>query len=414
MTNAKPITFPVVGKQHGATIRRNAETGVEIRSTKLDRGGMEHSVYAPDREHGFRLVDYYGELASARDEAIGQVERMRQIRHDDHSDAITENAERALDLYAPELLAVDTDPEIAAEVAEANGLDEQATAELTEHARKQFPSVAAMLDADDAEAVGIIATIPAEARRDADVARMIKSAGNARTPSDARKFAEAARDLAEGLGTVPADAVEPLAADTDPEIAAEVAEANGLDAEDAAAMVADAEAATHGVNCPAAYGPNECARTADCPDAEANNKRIMIDLIGAATGHPEQTRPWFARHGIDLRPGGSTTVEQIVAAVHADHAEALTAPTAREFVPVVESIGLPVMFRDDFSHALKGFRGFEIDSLSRVEALIGKRLVGIRVYQCGRWRYRLAYLDDLRTEDGRRITVKPDRLDPTN
>jgi len=388
MTNAKPITFPVVGKQHGATIRRNAETGVEIRSTKLDRGGMEHSVYAPDRDPmvGMRLWDYFGELANARDEAIGQVERMRQIRHDDHSDAITENAERAL----------------------------AAKPELTEYARKQFPSVAAMLDADDAEAVGIIATIPAEARRDADVARMIKSAGNARTPSDARKFAEAARDLAEGLGTVPADAVEPLAADTDPEIAAEVAEANGLDAEDVAAMVADAEAATHGVNCPAAYGPNECARTADCPDAEANNKRIMIDLIGAATGHPEQTRPWFARHGIDLRPGGSTTVEQIVAAVHADHAEALTAPTAREFVPVVESIGLPVMFRDDFSHALKGFRGFEIDSLSRVEALIGKRLVGIRVYQCGRWRYRLAYLDDLRTEDGRRITVKPDRLDPTN
>jgi len=386
MTNAKPITFPVVGKQHGATIRRNAETGVEIRSTKLDRGGMEHSVYVPDREHGYRLWDYFGELANARDEATACAETTRAAITEAYSEAITENAERAL----------------------------AAKPELTEYARKQFPSVAAMLDADDAEAVGIIATIPAEARRDADVARMIKSAGNARTPSDARKFAEAARDLAEGLGTVPADAVEPLAADTDPEIAAEVAEANGLDAEDVAAMVADAEAATHGVNCPAAYGPNECARTADCPDAEANNKRIMIDLIGAATGHPEQTRPWFARHGIDLRPGGSTTVEQIVAAVHADHAEALTAPTAREFVPVVESIGLPVMFRDDFSHALKGFRGFEIDSLSRVEALIGKRLVGIRVYQCGRWRYRLAYLDDLRTEDGRRITVKPDRLDPTN
>lgn len=90
---SRSITFPVVSKG----VRRNAETGVEIRSTKLDRGGMEHSVYAPDRRtrDGMRLVDYYGDLASARDEAIGQAERVRQIRHDDHSDAITENAQRA-------------------------------------------------------------------------------------------------------------------------------------------------------------------------------------------------------------------------------------------------------------------------------------------------------------------------------
>lgn len=149
MTTTTKATFPVVGKQHGETIRRNAETGIEIRSSKLDRGGMEHSVYVPDAEHGYRLADYFGELISAREEAADRVVYLREAIAAAHSDAITENAERALAEHCPELLAVDTDPEDAAE--------------LTEYARKQFPSVAAMLDTEAEIATRLAAAVAADA-----------------------------------------------------------------------------------------------------------------------------------------------------------------------------------------------------------------------------------------------------------
>jgi hypothetical protein len=145
MTATTKTTFPIVGTERGETIRRNAETGVEIRGTRMDNGKSEYTVYAPGRDK-MRLINYYESLAGAREEASDRAQEIRDLRDAAHSDAITENAERAIAEHCPELLAVDTDPEIAAEVAEANGLDPEDATELTEYARKQFPSVAAMLD----------------------------------------------------------------------------------------------------------------------------------------------------------------------------------------------------------------------------------------------------------------------------
>lgn len=127
----RKVTFPVVGTEHGETIRRNAETGVEIRSSKLYRGGMEHSVYVPDAEHGYRLADYFGELTSAREEAADRAQDVREQISLSFDEAAAENAER--DYQNTDMT------EVEAHKAEV-------VAEFTEHARKQFPTVVAMVE----------------------------------------------------------------------------------------------------------------------------------------------------------------------------------------------------------------------------------------------------------------------------
>lgn len=172
MGSAK-ITFPVIGTERGITTRRNAETGVEIRSTKLDRGGMEHTVYAPMRGKqvgslgNLRLINYFETLAGAREEAMDRAQELREQIAEAYSDAITENAKRAIAKYAA------TEP----------------------------PATAAT----------IIGRIPLHARAGL-VAQMIGYADTARTPADAVKFAQAALDLYEAEDTVPADAVAPAPA----------------------------------------------------------------------------------------------------------------------------------------------------------------------------------------------------------
>jgi hypothetical protein len=345
---SRKITFPVVSTAGGVTIRRNSETGVEIHSVKLDRGGYEHSVYVPRLSNdGMRFEDWFGELSNARARAFDEAEMMREVIAEAYDAAAkaeeqgNADIERAMvatvlgrgftvegDTYthpsgvviAPAYaefgeyevrieghphatVTYDTFAEAADEalgVAYSLGSAIPAAAEaepLTERARKQFPSVAAMLDAEtvahnETQAPATVATIVGRipvASRTGLVAKMIRSADTACTPFDAVKFAQAALDLYEAEGTVPADAV---------------------------------------------------------------------------------------------------------------------APTATEFAPVTEHLCLNVRFRDDFSEELRGMV-FEVDTLSRRAAEGGYRFVGIRVKLNGRWRYRLAKLDDLRTVDGRRVTADP-------
>lgn len=241
----RKITFPVVGKG----IRRNAETGVEIRSSKLDRGGMEHTVYYPTRDR-MQLVNYFETLAGAREEAADRAQEIRDLRDVAHSDAEQENAHReALAICASipvdgrpaAVTALLVEAELLTDAVEnlrlvkrAAALFAEVTAPLTEYARKQFPSVAAMIenapagsahgpadlrDAEDraamvaeatvskpsmsdadvaAEARRIVALIPAERRTASEtVCELIVCARWARTPADALYFAHRAAIEAE-------------------------------------------------------------------------------------------------------------------------------------------------------------------------------------------------------------------------
>jgi hypothetical protein len=145
---------------------------------------------------------------------------------------------------------------------------EEAEPELTDHARKQFPSVAAMLD-DPTKQFPLFPVTPGtDDRRNAEsgveivAQRFFNDPINGyevRRPAP-HKYGYVVVLHADTLGeaydeacaqhyaimggidvNTPHHDAEVVAADTDPEIAAEVAEANGLDAEDAAAMVTEAE-----------------------------------------------------------------------------------------------------------------------------------------------------------------------------
>lgn len=212
------ITFRVI-RNASIPTRRNIETGVEIVKNN-DRSTSRTTRYNVTVPNGTASgVDHVAvgvTFTEARYLAEGKVEMMRE--------QIAEAYDEALVALADEIELPGTGRPVP---------------ELSEHARKQFPSVAAMVDARDAAAEAaadllvapagsahgapdfreddedtadmvahaqiaevnrIVESIPA-AHRKGRVAEMIKWAtnGSARSAFDALKFAEGARDLAEAL-----------------------------------------------------------------------------------------------------------------------------------------------------------------------------------------------------------------------
>lgn len=130
------ITFPVVGK----SVRRNAETGVEIVKSEPDNGdGVYYTVRLGDDAWSAPT------LAEAREYAIECAEAIRRELLGAWSDAVTENAQRAIAKHCPEVVT----PVIS-----------------EDNARNQFPSVFAMVEAEahEQEARSITASIPREGR----------------------------------------------------------------------------------------------------------------------------------------------------------------------------------------------------------------------------------------------------------
>lgn len=337
----RKITFPVVGKQHGETIRRNSETGIEIRSSKLDRGGMEHTVYLPDREQGLVMWEYFGELSNARDEATGWAETMRAIIAADHSDAIDEHAERTIAAVR--------------ETDHAEAIEDDLS-----HARKQFPSVFAMIE-DVPEQIDtlfpLIATTD-DRRNDESGVEIVAqrffdgpiNGYEVRRPAPhkygyvvvlhaetlAEAYDEACAQHYAVINGVDVNATEPTPA-------AEVADANGLDGYDKAQDIRDAIPATarrgevlteigrsmtslrpadalrHAERARDLAAPVTPAAPVAAPDAD-NEKVFMFGLLRTATGNPDMISAWAARHGLT---SDTWTVEALYAAHEADHAEAL-------------------------------------------------------------------------------------------
>lgn len=246
------ITFP---KVPNTNTWRNAETGVEIRKSEPDNGdGTYYMVFIPMfAEKEIIYVAAERTLREARELATEHVETVRvqfaaawdgaieadaerevqaitgSIKIDGRPDRVTEILERAeLETSAVACLAL---------VREAKSLDRQlrSVADPLEQARKQFPSVFAMLDEPTAPRVPGAICLEATCG----------TCGETYNPS---QFGEEHFNREDGTecGGSPENegswhaVATPTAADTDPEIAAEVAEANGLDAEDAADMVAAA------------------------------------------------------------------------------------------------------------------------------------------------------------------------------
>lgn len=128
-TRQAKITFPIV---EGTRSRRNAETGIEIRP--VASGGYD--VIEPARDTNLKIVGFYRwTLADARKLATQFVEAHRWNVLVAHARAIAEDAEREQRERATDVLAMDTDPGIAAEVAEANGLDDEDAAQMVADAR---------------------------------------------------------------------------------------------------------------------------------------------------------------------------------------------------------------------------------------------------------------------------------------
>lgn len=348
MANSK-ITFPITSKG----VRRNAETGVEIRSTKLYRGSMEHTVYAPGRDR-MRLINYFETLTSARECGIDHAERMRDQREADHSDAIDEHAER-----------------IIAAVREADHAE--AIGDDLSHARKQFPSVFAMIEGNEVAAespsyvrvvigsgmvlrhveTGVeIGKFPGQPyavcvplNKLSVEAFDIKAEHRTLAAAKAAAFASIiemrtaivlAHEQAIALDAESSTA--PTAADTDPEIATEVAEANGLDGYDKAEAIRDAIPALYRTgDVLTAIGrsmtslrPADALRHAERArdlvaareyrKPETDAKRVMMGMLATACGFPEIMRAWATRHGMSQ---DGYTIEGLTAAYDADHAEAL-------------------------------------------------------------------------------------------
>lgn len=81
------ITFPVISKG----VRRNAETGIEIRSSKLDIGGTEYTIYRTERNG---TLSYWGteeSMHGARALATERVEMIREEVAEAHAEALEMN-----------------------------------------------------------------------------------------------------------------------------------------------------------------------------------------------------------------------------------------------------------------------------------------------------------------------------------
>jgi len=127
----RKITFPVVAKG----IRRNAETGVYIVTLAFFGASTgQYEVRYPTR-NGYAVAETPDSLAHARAIATDLVEQMRRNIATAYDEAQAEDAER--DYQNADMTEVEAHK--ATVVAEA-------TAEFTEYARKQFPSVAAMIE----------------------------------------------------------------------------------------------------------------------------------------------------------------------------------------------------------------------------------------------------------------------------
>jgi len=257
--SAKNITFPVVSKG----VRRNAETGIEIHN---DSDGWYVKSFHSDKGDMFAS---YASQADAREAATADAKLMREQIAEAYDEAQAENAER--DYQNTDMTEVEAHK--AAVIA-------QVTDEGDALWRRQFPSVAAMVDAEDEirarveaeigqlvggsyqHAATSVEIVPLtfmgepngtfEIRVEGEDFEVHRSRGG-EIDDEAYEVVGTASSLAEAYRIAKAKIAEieddaPLAADTDPEVAAEVAEANGLDAEDKVAMVA----ATVGVSAPAA------------------------------------------------------------------------------------------------------------------------------------------------------------------
>lgn len=181
-------TFPLIGTEHGETIRRNAETGVEIRGTRMDNGKSEYTVYAPGRDK-MRLINYYETLAGAREEASDRAQEIRDLRDAAYSDAITENAERAIAEHCQF-------PSVAAMIEKAPAGSAHGPADL--RGMTMGPGHDELLAANPTEgydkAEAIRDSIPAAARTGEVLTEIGRSMTSLR-PADALRHAEKARDL---------------------------------------------------------------------------------------------------------------------------------------------------------------------------------------------------------------------------
>lgn len=88
----RAITFPTV---KGTKVRRNAETGIEIHSTRDDLGRTEYTIYSPDRDGGLSYRGTEFSLAEARSLATERVEIRRLEIADAYAEALGEHTERS-------------------------------------------------------------------------------------------------------------------------------------------------------------------------------------------------------------------------------------------------------------------------------------------------------------------------------
>jgi hypothetical protein len=261
MGNAK-ITFPITANN----VRRNAETGVEIRTWKT-ASGMEYSVYAPmlSSQGRLQLINYFDTLAGAREEALDRAQELRDQIAEAHGQAITEDIEREARAIAASI-PIDGRPAEVTKLLEAAELlnDERENLAALRHAREVYDELVVEVRLGEVKdydrALAIRDAIPAILRT-GEVLTEIGRSMNSLRPADALRHAERARDLA------------------------------------------------------AAHAPQTPAD---------NEKRVLLGMLSAACSYPGAFRAWADRHNLTGWLGKSTwTVEQLYAAHEADHADAL-------------------------------------------------------------------------------------------
>lgn len=134
------VSFSISKDEQGRTVRTHKATGLRVVTTKTDIG-TEFVFYAPRRD-GKEALGYWGEartMQEMRDLAEGKVDELLTDMEIAHEEAVAEDADHALDAAAT---VVVTEPEPLW--------------------RRQFPSVAAMVDEKERTDAAIAeATAPA-------------------------------------------------------------------------------------------------------------------------------------------------------------------------------------------------------------------------------------------------------------